>query len=349
MKLHPFNDAPDGLPLVIEPEASSGQTTDDLLAWIGENGDLARERLRHHGALLFRGFAVDTAPDFERVALAVEPNLGREYLGTSPRNALTRYVFSASELPGWYPIPQHCEMTFLASPPKRLFFCCLVPSTGVGGETPLVDFRKVQAALDAEVLERFVARGVRIIRNYTGPGGGGRFNVFQLKRWDEMFLTTDRASVEEKCREQGFTATWLPGGRLRLVSDHPALRAHPETGQPVWHNHAQVFHLGAGAGEYRRIFLDRRDVRSFALWQFARAMTAVQRRVKSSEEQSMHCTYADGGEIPEADMEHLRDVIWKNMVRFRWQKGDVVAIDNYAVSHGRMPYTGPRQIVVAWA
>ncbi len=31
------------------------------------------------------------------------------------------------------------------------------------------------------------------------------------------------------------------------------------------------------------------------------------------------------------------------------QKGDVVAIDNFAVSHGRMPYQGPRAVAVARA
>ena len=164
----------------------------------------------------------------------------------------------------------------------------------------------------------------------------------------EMFLTTDRAVVERKCRDEGMTATWLPGGRLRLVSEQPALRAHPETGEAVWHNHVQVFHVGTGAAEYRRIHRERRDWRSFALWQLARGLGALERR-KASDERALHCTYADGREIPDADLEHLRDVIWRHLVRFRWRAGDVVAIDNFAVSHGRMPYRGPRQIAVAWA
>ena len=74
---------------------------------------------------------------------AFEPVLQNDYLGTSPRNALTEFVFSASELPPHFPIPQHCEMSFVARPPRRLFFSCLVPSSGPGGETPLADFRRV--------------------------------------------------------------------------------------------------------------------------------------------------------------------------------------------------------------
>src|SRR4051794_15159570 len=119
MRQHPLDER--GLPLVLEPERES--SVDALVAGLDRQSLLAQ--LRKHGALLFRGFEVRDAKAFERIALAIDPVLGREYLGTSPRNALTDYVFSASELPGWYPIPQHCEMTFLKKPPRRLYFACL--------------------------------------------------------------------------------------------------------------------------------------------------------------------------------------------------------------------------------
>ena len=49
------------------------------------------------------------------------------------------------------------------------------------------------------------------------------------------------------------------------------------------------------------------------------------------------------------DLEHLRDTIWRHMIAEPWRAGDMVVIDNFAVSHGRLPYRGPRQVVVAWA
>ncbi len=61
------------------------------------------------------------------------------------------------------------------------------------------------------------------------------------------------------------------------------------------------------------------------------------------------CTFADGTDIPDADMEAIREAVWRHMVVFPWQRGDIVAIDNYAVSHGRLPYQGPRQVAVCWA
>ena len=63
----------------------------------------------------------------------------------------------------------------------------------------------------------------------------------------------------------------------------------------------------------------------------------------------MHCTRLDGGEIPDADLEHVRDVVWRHLVVVPWRRGDVVAIDNQSTSHGRLPYEGPRQIAVCWA
>ena len=37
----------------------------------------------------------------------------------------------------------------------------------------------------------------------------------------------------------------------------------------------------------------------------------------------------------------------KNAVRFQWQHGDMVSLDNMLVAHARDPYVGPRKIVVA--
>jgi len=342
-----LNGEPEGVPLLIQ--ARKDADPDNLRHWIAAHRDWIDERLLVHGAILFRGFNVGDAPAFERVVRSIDDQLQNEYLGTSPRNALTDYVFTASELPPFYPIPQHCEMSFIAQPPRRLFFCCLVPPAEGSGETPLADFRKVLRDLDPAVRQRFETRGLRIVRNYSGPSGGGRFDLWKLKRWDEMFLTSDRAVVESKCRAEGFEPSWTAGGGLRLVSTQPVTRTHPITRVPVWHNHVTTFHLSAAPGEYRRIYALRPTLRHWFFWQLGRVLTAVQRRMKTGDELAMHCTYLDGREIPAADMEAVREVIWKHMVIIPWRRGDVVAIDNYAVAHGRLPYRGPRQVAVCWA
>ncbi len=334
------------LPAILEPEADASLA--GLTAWLRAARAQLAELLTRHGALLFRGFEIRGPADFEALARAIDPELQKDYLGTSPRNAVSEYVFNASELPDFFPIPQHCEMSFCARPPRRVFFCCLVPPAEGSGETPLCDFRAVWRDLDPVVRERFAARGIRIIRNYSGPGADDSQDPMRLKRWDEMFLTTDRAEVEARCRAEGFEPTWLPGGGLRLVSTQPVHRDHPRSGERVWYNHLTTFHRGTPAAEYRRIAALRPTERHRALLAVAEALDARSRE-KPALEQSMHCTARDGSEFEDADLEHLRDVVWKHMRLTPWRRGDVLAIDNASVSHGRMPYEGPRHVVVCWA
>jgi alpha-ketoglutarate-dependent taurine dioxygenase len=331
------------LPALLEPEGrvSAGALAD----FLESNRAWSKARLLEHGALLFRGFGVRSPAELEKIARAIDPELKNEYLGTSPRDALTDYVFSASELPGYYPIPQHCEMTFTKTPPRRIFFWCDVASA-TGGETPLVDFRRVLNDLDADVRRRFEQGGIRVIRNYVGPGKK-KGDLLQLKRWDEMFLTTDKDAVTARARAEGFEPSWH-GDRLTLTSEHDAVRTHPDTGEPVWFNHAQVFHLSTGSAELGRIFRHRPSLRVLGFWALAAVLSARKRTLPASE-QALHCTHRDGREIARRDLDHVRDVIWQNLVVYPWQAGDVVAIDNSAVGHGRLPYRGPRRIAVCWA
>lgn len=346
MKFEPLSGMPDG-PELVRPEHPHETGRFGLERFIEENHSALEKRLLERGALVFRGFGVHEPEEFERVALRFDPALCSEYLGTSPRDKKSRYVFSASELPGYYPIPQHCEMSFLPDPPRRLFFFCRVAPTW-GGETPLVDFRRVYQTMDPSIRDEFESRGVRIIRNYEGPSTPSRRDLWKLKRWDEMFLTEDRAKVEDVCTKNGFQFEWYGRDRLRLVSEQDATRTHPITGERLWFNHCQVFHLSAAAIEYRHIFERRRTIDSAAFLALTTALTLAKRRFVPTEGQAMHCTFRDGAEIPERYIEHVEDTIWRNMVFFPWKLGDVIAIDNYRMSHGRMPYRGPREILIAW-
>lgn len=335
------------LPLRIRP-GSAGPDLNALCDWLEANVAWVQEKLTRHGALLFRGFEVDGPEDFERLSRAIDDGLQNDYLGTSPRDSLTDYVFNASELPDYFPIPQHCEMSFIARPPRRLFFCCLVEPAEGSGETPLCDFRKVWRDLDPEVRERFVSRGLRIVRNYAGPQQGDSADAMQLKGWDEMFQSTDHAVVEARCKEENFEPTWLPENALRLTHTQPVFRDHPVTSERVWHNHLTTFHLTTAASEYQRIAAMRPTERHQGVLKLARELEKGLRE-KPPEDQSMHTTYLDGSQIPDSDLEAVRDTVWKHLVVEPWRRGDVVAIDNHSTSHGRLPYEGPRHIAVCWA
>ena len=318
-----------------------------LREWVSAERAAIEQHWVQQGSLRLRGFAVLGAEAFEQVALALEPDLRNDYLGTSPRAARSRYVFSASELPPHYPISQHIEMSFLPSAPRKLFFHCTV-ATAKDGETPTVDMRRVWAALDPEVRASFADRGVRNIRNYDGPASPKGSDLWKLKRWDELFQSSDRGEVERKAAAQGLRFQWLPQDRLRLINEQPASRAHPVTGETVWFNHVQVFHAASAAIEYRHIRRRQRSLRSAFFAALVSSLTALKQRRLKPEEQGMHATYGDGGEIPRGHVEHLLDTIWQHLVIEPWQVGDVLAIDNRSTAHGRLPYRGPRGVLVAW-
>ncbi len=340
------------LPLLFEPKDASpeSRSVDALVAGLEKHQDWVQDRLVEHGAFRFRGFDVEKPEDFERIARAVSPTLGNDYMGTSPRDAITDYVFNASELPDYFPIPQHCEMSFCAAPPSHLFFFCMEAPAEDSGETPLCDFRKVWQALDPDVRARFEEGGIRIVRNYASPHAqeGQEANPNQLKSWPEIFDTTDRAVVEDRCRAEGFEPEWSDGDALKLVSTQPVSKNHPVSHETAWYNHITTFHLTTALSEYKRIAEYRPTERHQGLVQIA---TALEERLRAQpgKAQAMHSTRLDGSEFPPEDLEHVRDVVWQHLVVEPWEKGDIVALDNASVSHGRLPYEGDRRIVVCWS
>jgi alpha-ketoglutarate-dependent taurine dioxygenase len=333
------------LPLVISPDTRDA-SKELLTAWISANKDSVEENLNLSGALLFRGFEIYTPDDFEAVARAIDDDLKNDYLGTSPRDKKTDFVFSASELPPHYPIMQHCEMSFLPSAPRRLFFYCHVEPP-YGGETPICDFRKVYSDLDVEVRTAFETKGVKHIRNYSSPSDNSK-SAFQLKKWNELFQTTDKSLVEQKCAENDIICEWKERDGLRMINKGSAIKIHPATGEKVWFNHTQVFHVSAAADEYQRIHRRQQRWETFKTNLLLKTLTVFNKITKDPMQQSMHVTFGDDSPIPDAYVEHIQDIIWKHLVIQPWKKGDVLCIDNFSTAHGRMPYYGPREIMVYW-
>lgn len=334
----------DRLPLVVDAAGDTDRRR--LVAWLQASTDWVRASLLRHGAMLLRGFDVADAPAFESVARAIASELRTDFLGT-PRARLTDCVFLASELPGGYPIAPHCEMSYLRRPPRLVFFGCLTAPDVGSGETPLVDFRRLWHALDPALRERFERRGIVIVRSFRGPSSRAR-RRWSLERWDEFFATRDRAAVAARCAEEGIAFEWTEDDGLRLRITQPVSRPHPETGEPVWFNQHAAHHVAASAWTYPRIVRLRPTLHHLLWWQVVRATVALKRR-SSPEHLAYFSTYADGSPIPDADVRALLAAIWRHTVLEPWRRGDVLAIDNRAVAHGRMPFRGPRRVVACLA
>ncbi|EMY79569.1 taurine catabolism dioxygenase, TauD/TfdA family [Leptospira weilii serovar Ranarum str. ICFT] len=343
-----FIDPKNPLPVVYQPNSADQKSKQVLIRWIKTNKRALTEDLKEYGAILFRGFDVFTPQDFEEVILNVDSNLKNNYLGTSPRNQVTKYTFTATELPPAYPIMQHAEMSFLDSPPKKLFFYC-GEAPGKFGETPITDLRKVLNDVPASIREKFEKEKIRYSRVYDGPSNRSRFQFWKTKRWDEMFQTKDRNEVEKISKKQNFKTEWFGEDNLRLTNTTLAIRKHPEFKSSAWHNHSQVFHIDAARKEYWRIFARQKTIRGFLVGIALEILTLIKKITTSKEYLDTHCTYGDGQEISTRELSRIQNAFWNNISLFSWQNGDVLVIDNYSVSHGRHPFTGPRKIFVAWA
>ena len=60
-----------------------------------------------------------------------------------------------------------------------------------------------------------------------------------------------------------------------------------------------------------------------------------------------HTYYGDGSEISKEEIEEIRAAYAKASIKFPWEKGDVLFVDNMMVAHGRSAYKGERKIVVS--
>ena len=192
------------------------------------------------------------------------------------------------------------------------------------------------------------------MRNYAGPDGGGRFDLWKLKRWDEMFLTTDRAAVEAKCRAEGFEPH-VDRRRRPAPGQHAADRAprHPATGERVWHNHTHDLPpLRRAAASTARIYRAAPDAaQHWLLWQLARVLGRACSAAKPIDERgdALHLRRRHA-RSPTPTWKHVRDAVWRHLVvtpvaaaATSWRSTTTPS------SHGRLPFQGPRQIAVAWA
>jgi hypothetical protein len=69
----------------------------------------------------------------------------------------------------------------------------------------------------------------------------------------------------------------------------------------------------------------------------------------SEDELPNNTYYGDGTPIEPAVLDELRGQYTSASVKFRWEHGDVLLVDNMLTAHGRSPYRGPRQILVVMA
>ena len=298
------------LPLVVEPV----QDGIVLAEWNAKNRAWVESQLLVHGGVLFRNFNLPSPADFERAAKAIYGELFGDY-GDLPKNAAGEKIYESTPYPNDQMILFHNESSHLPSWPQRISFHCVTPAK-VGGSTPVFDTREILKHIDPAVVKTFKEKGLMYVRNFSKGVD---------PTWEEFFHTTDKSKVEQMCRDAGSDFEWKSDGGLRVINRSRGVVKHPKTGEEMFFNQVQIHHIFCVDEDTRdglRALFDEQDL-------------------------PRNVYYGDGSPIPDETMEHLGKVFEDRCVRFKWQKGDMIMLDNMLVTHARDTYEGARHIVVA--
>lgn len=268
--------------------------------------------------MLFRGFEVAGLESFDAFVRGFGFAPISYEFGSSQRSKLTKGVYTSTEFPKNRSIPLHNEQAYTTAWPMKIWLHCVIASS-VGGETPIADSRRIYQRIEPQIRERFERKRLLYVRNY-GTG-------MDLS-WQQTFGTESRAEVEEFCRENGIATQWIGDKQLRTEQLVQGTAWHPVTRAPLWFNQAHLFHASSQGAEVMAMLLDvLGDARNLP----------------------RHVFYGDGTELEDSVLESIRGVLAEEAVKFPWQPGDIVMLDNMLAAHAREPFDGERKVVVSMA
>ena len=184
--------------------------------------------------------------------------------------------------------------------------------------TPLADGAAVLGALPRDLVERFERQGWLLVRNYNDDIGATVADVFG---------TNDRDAVERYCRANAIDFEWRDRGGLRTRQRRNAVVRHPVSGRRCWFNQIAFLNEWTLAPDVREYLVD----------------------VYGPDGQPFNTRFGNGDPIGPDIVEAINDVYEAHTVREPWQAGDLLVVDNIRTAHGREPFEGPREIVVALA
>ena len=129
--------------------------------------------LRQHGALLFRGFEVDTE-QFRALATELGCNFYNMQLDPKIRELVSKDGMVAGVLKGKGPLPLHMERGYSPLKPELVMFHVLRPSP-VGGESLLCGGARVLAAMPPAMRERFQGSRLKYRHTWEPEAWRGRY------------------------------------------------------------------------------------------------------------------------------------------------------------------------------
>ncbi len=303
-------------PLVIKPHSTGVEKSkNEFKQWVADNFLELKQHLIKHGAILFRGFPLSGAEDFEAMLDQTEfenmPYVG----GAAPRTQVTASrIVTANESPASEKIPFHHEMAQVPTPPGYIFFYCDV-APEEGGATSLLHSAEICKKffdINPEFAARIEKSGVsykRVMPYETDK------NSAIGRSWRDTFLVQNKTQAEKAMQDAGMSWQWLEDGGVSTTTQKlPAIRLDPETNEKVFFNSIAAVYTG---------WNDSRNI----------GETSV---------------VGDDDSLMDAQvMQELVKEMDALCVNFKWQVGDVLWLNNHTVMHARQPFKGDRKTLAS--
>lgn len=291
---------------------------DAFIAYYTEHRNELEAQLTKKGAVKFQGVRIASLEVFQYIVDSISSKFLNYIDGNSPRTKLSGNVYTSTEYDQTQRITMHNELSYSAKWPNKLFFSCLLPAE-TGGETLLADSREILEKMNPGIVAEIEHRGITYIRNlHSGQGVG--------PSWQDTFETKDKKQLEAYCRSYGIDFEWGDRDSLRVKQFSKGIIKHRITGEKLWFNQVDQFHpchLGQEMFETMQIMYD------------------------SPENFPMYVRFGDGKEISEELVREILATIDEVTIAPRWEKNELLIVDNELVSHGRNSYTGNRRVLVA--
>ncbi|XP_047322600.1 clavaminate synthase-like protein At3g21360 [Impatiens glandulifera] len=295
------------IPLVLNPRGIEEREVKSLVSALKENKEWFEQMIIKNSAVLLRGFDVRNAEEFNDIVDVCGWEDIR-YVGPAPRTHIYKRIWTANEGPLSEFIYYHHEMVLIKEHPKKVILFCEVPPPE-GGETPFVPSFKVAERMIEEFPEAVKEMEEKgLMYTFTALSKNNTGSM-RGRGWEDAFQTSDRQEAERRAKALGMDMEWLPDGGVKtiLVPRQLTRVFEGRKGRKMWFNTVVGMH--------------------------GKELSSA--------------TMADGTLIADEVVKRCGEIIEEESIQFKWEKGDVLFLDNMALLHGRRPSLPPRRVLVA--
>jgi alpha-ketoglutarate-dependent taurine dioxygenase len=310
-------DLRDGDISVVRP-AASGEPLESAL----ERVDEIRTALARDAVVALSGYEFASPARFSAFVsrVAASEAMGN-FEARTGRSEVADGVFTTTDHPESDEIILHSEKAHTNFVPEFLALYCDVPPAIKGG-TVVAFSDEICSFLDQNLVDKLRASPVRYERNY--------FTSDSLSMsWTRAFRTSVQDEVEAYLTREGVSFRWIGQNDLHTEWSSTSFVTTVSYDRPSWCNAIINYeprgYLSNAANPDRQI----RALR----------LLGPERRLP------FDCCWQDGTAFSAEEMASMLESHRRSRRVWRWQRGDLLLINNTRTLHGREPFRGDRRIL----